>query len=82
MVLAVWRVTHLVQAEDGPFDLIVRLRSLAGNGLPGKLMDCFCCLSIWVALPAGLYFGQDWCQRPLLWLALSAGAIILEKFSQ
>ncbi len=25
-LLAVWRLTHLVQAEDGPFDLIFKFR--------------------------------------------------------
>jgi hypothetical protein len=81
ILLAVWRVTHLVQAEDGPFDLVFRLRKLAGNGFFGKLMDCFYCASMWVALPAGLYFGAGWLQKILLWLALSGGAILLEKFS-
>ena len=30
--LCVWRVTHLLHAEDGPWDLVVRLRRLAGAG--------------------------------------------------
>ena len=81
VLLAVWRVTHLVQAEDGPFDLVFKLRKFAGNGFFGKLMDCFYCCSMWVALPAGLYLGSGWLQKILLWLALSGGAILLEKFS-
>jgi hypothetical protein len=81
LLLAVWRITHLVQAEDGPFDLIFKLRKLAGNGFIGKLMDCFYCLSIWVALPPAFYFGKGWSQKIIIWLALSGGAILLEKFS-
>jgi hypothetical protein len=81
MLLAVWRVTHLIQAEDGPFDLIFRIRKLAGNGFFGQLMDCFYCLSLWVALPPGFWFGAGWDQKIILWLALSGGAIILEKIS-
>ena len=33
--LAVWRLTHLLHAEDGPFDLCVRLRHLLGEGFFG-----------------------------------------------
>src|SRR5207302_5380198 len=40
-VLAVWRLTHLLTDEDGPFDWIARLRRRAGG-----LMDCFYCLSL------------------------------------
>jgi hypothetical protein len=50
--LAVWRVTHLLAQEDGPWDLIVRLRRSLGQGSLGQLMDCFYCLSLWVAAPA------------------------------
>lgn len=81
MLLAVWRVTHLIQAEDGPFDLIFKIRKLAGNGFFGQLMDCFYCLSLWVALLPGFWYGAGWDQKILLWLALSGGAIILEKIS-
>jgi len=29
-VLCVWRISHLLNAEDGPADAVVRLRRLAG----------------------------------------------------
>jgi hypothetical protein len=80
-VLAVWRVTHLLQAEDGPFDLVFRIRKFVGNGFFGSLMDCFYCLSLWVALPVALYLGNTWVDRLLQWLALSAGAIILQRLT-
>jgi hypothetical protein len=78
-VLSVWRVTHLLNAEDGPWDLVVRLRRRAGNGFWAKLMDCFYCLSLWIAAPAAYFIGSRWFERLLLWLALSAGAILLER---
>lgn len=78
-VLAVWRVTHLLSKEDGPWDLVVRLRRAAGEGFWGRLLDCFCCLSIWVAAPFALFLGSTWGERCLLWLALSASAILLER---
>jgi hypothetical protein len=81
IVLAVWRVTHLFQAEDGPGDIIVRIRKRLGDGFVGSMMDCFCCLSIWVALPFGLYFGKGWPWKIILWLAFSGAAVLLEKIS-
>ena len=77
--LGVWRVTHLFQAEDGPADIFVRLRRWAGNGFWGKLLDCFYCLSVWVAVPFAYLAGVDQKERLLLWLASSAGAILLES---
>jgi hypothetical protein len=79
-VLATWRVTHLLANEDGPGDLIFRFRCLLGQSLAGRLMDCFNCLSLWIAAPAALFVSR----RPLLewsltWLALSGGACLLER---
>ena len=80
-VLAVWRVTHLLQAEDGPWNLIVRLRKFAGNGFWGQLLDCFYCLSLWIAAPFAWFLGQGIKERFLLWLAFSGAAILLERIT-
>jgi hypothetical protein len=78
-VLAVWRITHLLNAEDGPANLLVRLRRAAGSGFLGSLLDCFYCLSLWIAIPFALVIGNGWRERVFLWLALSASAIVLER---
>jgi hypothetical protein len=78
-VLAVWRVTHLLYAEDGPWDAVIRLRKAAGEGFWAKLLDCFYCLSLWVSAPIAWFIGRTWPERVLLWLALSAGAILIER---
>ena len=78
-ILAVWRVTHVLWGEDGPGRIFVRLRRLAGTGFWGRLMDCFYCLSVWVAAPAAWVLGGTWTERVLLWLGLSGGAILLER---
>jgi hypothetical protein len=78
-LLTVWRITHLLQAEDGPGDVAVRLRRSAGDGFWGKLLDCFYCLSVWVAAPLAVLLGQSWSERALLWPSLSAGASLLEQ---
>jgi hypothetical protein len=80
-VLGVWRATHLLAAEDGPFDLIARLREWAGRGFAGRLLDCFNCLSLWVAAPFALETASRWEERVLSWLALSGAAILLERLT-
>jgi hypothetical protein len=77
--LAVWRVTHLLHAEDGPWDAVARLRGWVGDGFLGRVMDCFYCASLWVALPPAALLATGWLHFALLWPALSAAAIILER---
>lgn len=81
-VLAVWRVTHLLNAEDGPADIVVRLRSMLGNTMAGRLMDCFYCLSLWIALPVTLPLSRSVPEGVLTWLALSGGACLLHGIVQ
>ncbi len=78
-ILSVWRITHLLYGEDGPADVFVRLRRAAGDSLFGQLLDCFYCLSVWIAVPFALWLGATWQERLLLVPALSAGAILLER---
>jgi hypothetical protein len=80
--LAVWRITHLLNAEDGPGDVLVRLRRRVGTGFWGGLLDCFYCLSLWVAAPFVFVLAESGKERLLLWPALSAAAIILERLTQ
>lgn len=77
--LVVWRVTSLLYAEDGPWDLLARLRQRLARGIFGGLLDCFYCLSLWVAAPLAWVIGAGTLERILLWPALSAGAILLER---
>ena len=77
--LATWRVAHLFTYEDGPRDLVARLRASLGRGFWGKLMDCFYCLSLWVA---ALFAPAVSVRVPdvfLLWLGLSGAACLLER---
>jgi len=78
-VLATWRVTHLIVYEDGPWDVIARLRKIAASGFFGNLMDCFYCSSLWVSAGATLLLGappRDWV---LVWLGLSGAACVLNR---
>lgn len=78
-VLCVWRLTHLIAMEDGPFEAFRRLRNAAGPGFWGTLIGCFYCLSLWLAAPVAWAIADSWRTRGLAWLALSGGAILLER---
>ena len=80
-IFSVWRITHFFQAEDGPADIVVRLRKLAGDGFWGALMDCFYCLSVWMAAPVAVIIGETATEKLLLWPALSGAAILLERIT-
>jgi Protein of unknown function (DUF1360) len=81
-VLATWRITHLLANEDGPADLFVRLRAKLGNRLLGKMLDCFQCLSLWVAFPLALFITRRPVDLLFTWFALSGAACLLERLGQ
>jgi hypothetical protein len=78
-VLGVWRIAHLLVAENGPADVIVRLRTVTSAPWWGNLLDCFYCVSVWVAMPFALALADTWIELLLLWPALSGGAILLDR---
>jgi hypothetical protein len=44
----------------------------------GSLLDCFFCLSLWIAVPFALLLGTGWITRIVTWLALSGAASIIQ----
>jgi Protein of unknown function (DUF1360) len=81
IVIVVWRITHLLNEEDGPFDIIYKVRKFLGNGFAGKLMDCFYCLSIWIGLIFAIFFSEKFFELLIMCLYYSGTAILLEKFT-
>ncbi len=79
--LSVWRITHLLSKEDGPFDIIFYIRKKAGAGFLGDLLDCFYCLSIWISIPFALLLGENPKEQFLFWLSFSGAACLLEKMT-
>jgi hypothetical protein len=79
--LATWRVTHLLAAEDGPADLVVGIRAALGESRLGELMDCFNCLSVWVAAPLSFGVARRRSDLPIAWLGLSAAACLIERLT-
>ena len=81
VALATWRVCHLLAEEDGPADLVVRLRIRLGDSGPGRAMDCFYCLSLWIAAPLALLIVSDVVGWMLVWLSASGAACLLERLT-
>lgn len=91
--LATWRISSLLVNEDGPWDVLARLRDTlgvsynefsepVGSNVVAELLTCVWCISPWIA---GLVYGS-WLLTPATTLAistilaLSAIAIIVEKW--
>ena len=77
-VLATWRLAHLLAREDGPDAVLARLRARLRPPWV-ELMDCFHCLSLWVAAPIAVVVAPSWRDWPLIWLALSGAACLLQR---
>lgn len=88
LILAGWRLSHLLAHETGPFALLDRLRFYAGaypaaceeqrsSGSIANVLCCLNCLSLWIA-PVILL---AWFYAPVVvWvLAVSAGAILVQR---
>lgn len=91
--LAVYRVSHMLAQETGPFALCYRFRSWVGDkavvpGLPMQKqphawiiegVTCPLCISFWLALPAALFVTVDWWTWSLVWLGIAGGVLVLHK---
>lgn len=77
--LATWRLATLLAHDDGPWDATLRLRRALGDGQFGRMLDCFRCVSLWVAVPLAFAVGRSPLEWLLAWLALSGAACLLER---
>jgi hypothetical protein len=77
LILATWRISSLLTNEEGPFEILSRLRKLTGA------FDCLWCMSIWTGVfITGLYWYSSGLATLLcLPFALSAGAVAWEKWN-
>lgn len=54
-ILATWRLTNMLYAESGPFDMFDHFRTfLCRWDMPKKMLKCDLCCSVWVAGLIGL----------------------------
>lgn len=90
LILATWRLASMLAGEDGPYNVLAKIRYLAGvrydeHSLPygknevGKMVLCVWCNSVWIGgLWTVVYYFWSGCVWLALPLALSAGAIWLD----
>ena len=74
--LATWRLTSLHCYEDGPLQILERLRQVRGLH---DLLSCFWCTSVWAAALFAVLLRQPLADWPATWLGISALAIVIEE---
>ena len=88
MGMAVWRLSYMLQNEDGPGGILEKFRGLLFDGadVEGRqkigflspMVGCLYCLSIWVSVPFAVYLSMDdLILLPVHILALSGIAIFV-----
>jgi hypothetical protein len=92
LTFATYRVTQLLVYDDGPLDLIFKLRAMMGvydldqNGESktnlGKLFSCPYCVGFWLAIPAALVPAGNIKSFIILWLAIAGSQSFLEALSK
>lgn len=76
--VATWRVSALLVREDGPFDGLTALRAWAERRR-WRVLDCFYCTSLWMAVPATLSTVGLTAAFPIVWFAIGGAAALLER---
>ncbi len=83
-VLIVWRLTHLINIEDGPykvfFNFKVWLKKKRHNFL-FEMFQCFLCLSVWVGWAIAMLEFRSHSNPFAYGIALSGAAILLQFIS-
>jgi alkylhydroperoxidase family enzyme len=77
--LALWRATNLLAEEDGSWKSIARVRASLAGTAAGRVIHCFYCLSLWVALPVAILLSDGWIGLFVQWPALSGAARLFHR---
>lgn len=80
--LATWRLAHLLAEEDGPGDVVLRLRARLGTSLAGSAMDCIHCMALWIAAPMALVLAREPAGWALAWLAIAGAASLAARLTE
>lgn len=78
-VLVTWRLTALLCYDDGPFGIVRVLRTMLARIGMAKLLECFHCTSVWIALGVAVALYEVNLSAVLLWWALAGAASFLES---
>lgn len=81
--IVIWRMTHMMQEENGPFAVFARIRAFLASHTSGKAggidegYNCFKCLSVWLSIVYALPLSDSLGQWVAITLFLSGVAIFL-----
>lgn len=80
LCLAVWRITHMIVREEGPFSIFQKMREpFAGQSTwIGRGLHCMFCVSYWLSAIAAV-FAQNIRDGVLYWHAVAGGVFVLYK---
>ena len=88
--LAVWRISSLLAREDGPFDVLARIRAFVGveydaesemfgtNGF-AKGLICVWCNSVWFSAVGAIFIADNVFEWFAYTLAISTVAIMVDS---
>jgi len=94
IILATWRLSHMVGREDGPGDIFKQLKLACGaryaanlgwqgSTMLSKLVVCPLCISVWFALSLVVVHAYcEWLWPAVIVLAISGAASWLELVLQ
>lgn len=78
-LLGVYRLSHMIAMEDGPFDVFANLRDRAGQATwIGRGLHCPLCISFWLSLPMAWVIAVP-PSLTLTWLGLAGGCLVLHR---
>ena len=92
MAFAIWRISSMLVAEDGPWEIFSRLRYVLGikpddmgvdypTNEVAKALMCVWCTSVWISIVVSIlaHFNQGLVVAILLPLCLSGVAIVVNR---
>jgi hypothetical protein len=81
--LAVWRISRMATMEDGPADVLQRIRTAMGvhkqETWVHRGLACIACVSFWLGLFAGACWRGVNIEGVMSGLAISAVSVVLMK---
>lgn len=81
--LAVWRIARMATTEDGPFDVLAKVRERMGvhrqETWVQRGLACVACVSFWIGLFAGVAWRGVNVEGVVCGLAISAVSVVLMR---
>jgi hypothetical protein len=80
--LAIWRLAFLLAREQGPWNVLSRLRRSARGNVVGALFTCVKCVGLWVSIPFAFFVRGEWPEVVVIWLALAGVTALIDEFTR